>query len=376
MLKILSSKPENSLGRLYTEEKNQPYRSLFQHDRDRIIHSTAFRKLKQKTQVFIENESDYYRTRLTHTLEVSQISRSLCRALSLNEDLSECISLAHDLGHPPFGHNGENALNNMMINSGGFNHNEQTLRILTKLEKKYPEFEGLNLCWESLEGIIKHNGKFSLSNIPLEIQSYNNKHDLNLQNNPTLEGQIASISDDIAYNNHDIDDAYRANLIQIDQLKKIKYFDDIIKSIYKKYPDIEEAILISELTRKSINLMVDDIIKETFNNISNYSIKTIKDVYNFPNFLVSMSKDMIKNSDEIRIFLYESVYNHKQLEVKRSESEAKIVRLFKYYNENFNKLPTDWINKANSIEKNKIICDYIAGMTDRYANLQYKTIYE
>ena len=237
MLSNLAINSKISKGRLFNEVEDQPYRSPYQRDRDRIIHSTAFRKLKHKTQVFIESESDYYRTRLTHTLEVSQISRTLCRALNLNEDLGECIALAHDLGHPPFGHSGENSLNKCMKNNGGFDHNIQTIRIITDLEKKYIEFDGLNLSWESLEGIVKHNGAYK-DKIPNEILIYNKKHDLLLNKNPSLEGQIAAISDDVAYNNHDIDDAIRAKLINIDHLYEIDYFKKILDKIYIKNKDL------------------------------------------------------------------------------------------------------------------------------------------
>ena len=221
MLKNLSANPNKSLGRFYPEIDQENYRTCFQRDRDRIIHSNSFRKLKHKTQVFIESESDYYRTRLTHSLEVSQIARSLCRALNLNEDLGEVVSLAHDLGHPPFGHNGEKSLNNCMINFGGFNHNDQTLRVITLLEKRYPKFDGLNLTWESLEGIVKHNGIIN-SNIPFHTKQFNHKYNLFLNKCPHLESQVASISDDVAYNNHDVDDALRGKLITFNSLKEIK----------------------------------------------------------------------------------------------------------------------------------------------------------
>tara|TARA_B100001123_G_scaffold447498_1_gene605203 strand:+ start:5567 stop:6694 length:1128 start_codon:yes stop_codon:yes gene_type:complete len=375
MINFLASKPENSKGRLFKEPENQPYRTVFQRDRDRIIHSTAFRKLKQKTQVFINSDSDYYRTRLTHTLEVSQISRTLSRTLSLNEDLSECIALAHDLGHPPFGHNGENILNFKMKDFDGFNHNEQTLRVINQLEKKYFDFDGLNLTWESLEGIVKHNGSFK-NKVPNEINIYNKLHDLNLDKNPSLEGQIASISDDVAYNNHDIDDAIRANLIDIDQIHEIKYFSNIINKIDKKYINSDKKLLISEIIRSSINLMVEDIVNQTIKNINKFSINNIENIKNHNSFLVSMSNDMKKNCEEIKIFLYEKVYNNKNLQEKRKKCELIISCLFDYYLLNFSELPNDWKIKETSISKERIVCDYIAGMTDNYAYSQYKILYE
>ncbi len=375
MLKFLSSKPEFSKGRLYKEINDQPYRSHFQRDRDRIIHSTAFRKLKQKTQVFLENESDYYRTRLTHTLEVSQIARAISRNLDLNEDLCECIALAHDLGHPPFGHTGENILNYKMQNFNGFNHNEQTLRIITFLEKKYYDFNGLNLTWESLEGIIKHNGKI-IDKVPFEINLYDKIQNLDIYKNPSLEAQIASIADDIAYNNHDIDDAIRADLITIEEISEINYFNEIIKQIKNRYSQIEKSILINEVIRFSIKLMVESIVEKTTENININNIKKIKDVNNYPSFLVSMDDQMNINSKQIKDFLFLKVYKNVKIEEKRKKNEIIIEKLFNHYQQNFNLLPDDWIQKSDTMNKERIICDYIAGMTDRYADLQYHLIYD
>ncbi|MBG76673.1 MAG: Deoxyguanosinetriphosphate triphosphohydrolase-like protein [Alphaproteobacteria bacterium MarineAlpha5_Bin12] len=375
MLKFLSSKPEFSKGRLYKEINDQPYRSHFQRDRDRIIHSTAFRKLKQKTQVFLENESDYYRTRLTHTLEVSQIARAISRNLDLNEDLCECIALAHDLGHPPFGHTGENILNYKMQNFNGFNHNEQTLRIITFLEKKYYDFNGLNLTWESLEGIIKHNGKI-IDKVPFEINLYDKIHNLDIYKNPSLEAQIASIADDIAYNNHDIDDAIRADLITIEEISEINYFNEIIKQIKNRYSQIEKSILINEVIRFSIKLMVESIVEKTTENININNIKKIKDVNNYPSFLVTMDDQMNINSKQIKDFLFLKVYKNVKIEEKRKKNEIIIEKLFNHYQQNFNLLPNDWIKKSDTMNKERIICDYIAGMTDRYADLQYHLIYD
>ena len=375
MLKFLSSKPEFSKGRLYKEINDQPYRSHFQRDRDRIIHSSAFRKLKQKTQVFLENESDYYRTRLTHTLEVSQIARAISRNLDLNEDLCECIALAHDLGHPPFGHTGENILNYKMQNFNGFNHNEQTLRIITFLEKKYYDFNGLNLTWESLEGIIKHNGKI-IDKVPFEINLYDKIHNLDIYKNPSLEAQIASIADDIAYNNHDIDDAIRADLITIEEISEINYFNEIIKQIKNRYSQIEKSILINEVIRFSIKLMVESIVEKTTENININNIKKIKDVNNYPSFLVTMDDQMNINSKQIKDFLFLKVYKNAKIEEKRKKNEIIIEKLFNHYQQNFNLLPNDWIKKSDTMNKERIICDYIAGMTDRYADLQYHLIYD
>ena len=372
----LSASPLNSKGRLFEEyDTHISIRTPFERDRDRIIHSSSFRKLKHKTQVFIESDSDYYRTRLTHSLEVAQISRSICRAMNLNEDLGEVVSLAHDLGHPPFGHNGERALNLCMKDYGGFNHNDQTLRIITSIEKKHPKFDGLNLTWESLEGIVKHNGTILL-NAPFHINSYNKLHNLELSLNPYLESQIAAIADDVAYNNHDLQDALRANLINLNSIKDLSYFDKIIKELYKKFPNIDNNILIYQILRESISQMINDIIQNSLLKITKFNIMNINDIKNFDNFLISMSKKMLNDCSEIRSFLYKNVYNHPKLIEKKSNSELIISKLFKYYENNFDKLPDDWLNKNKSELEQRIVCDYISGMTDRYALKLYKSIYE
>jgi len=376
MINPLSASSNNSRGRLYNEiDENISTRSPYSRDRDRIIHSNSFRKLKHKTQVFIESDSDYYRTRLTHSLEVAQISRSLCRALKLDEDLGEVVSLAHDLGHPPFGHNGERALNLCMESFGGFNHNDQTLRVITKIEKRHPDFEGLNLSWESLEGIVKHNG-IILKDIPFHINSYNNIHNLLLKTNPHLESQIAAISDDVAYNNHDVEDAIRAGLINTNSLKEINYFNQIIKKLYDRFPNIENNILTYQILRTSISQMINDIINNSLNMINKFNIQSINDVKSHNFFLISMSDAIKKECSDIRSFLYENVYNHPKLLKKRSNAENIIFKIFKYYKKNFEKLPKDWLLKSELEIKERIICDYVSGMTDRYASKLYKSIYE
>ena len=376
MINFLAANPFKSKGRLYEEiEEISSIRTPYERDRDRIIHSTSFRKLKHKTQVFIESDSDYYRTRLTHSLEVAQIARSLCRAMNLNEDLGEVVSLAHDLGHPPFGHNGERSLNQCMKNSGGFNHNDQTLRVITKIEKKYPNFDGLNLSWESLEGIVKHNGTIK-KNIPLHINNYNKNHNLLLDMNPHLESQIAAIADDVAYNNHDVEDALRAGLIDLNSLKELDYFNEIIKKLYDKYPNIEKNILTYQILRMSISQMVNDIILNSLNNIKKFNIKSINDIKISNFFLIEMSNHMQDQCLEIRSFLYKNVYNHPKLIEKRLNSENIIFKVFKYFENNFEKLPSDWFLRNEQEEKQRIICDYISGMTDRYASKLYKSIYE
>jgi len=374
MFKHLAANPKLSRGRLYNEFEDDQFRTPFERDRGRVIHSSSFRKLKHKTQVFIESESDYYRTRLTHSLEVAQISRSLCRLFGLNEDLGETVALAHDLGHPPFGHNGENALNLSMSKHGGFNHNDQTLRVITSIEKRHPDFDGLNLSWESLEGIVKHNGTI-FEKIPYHIENYNSFHNLDLIKQPHLESQVAAISDQIAYNNHDVEDAIRAGLITNNQLYEVVFFKNIIEEIKDKYKQINENLLTYQILRKSISKIIMDIYHHTGKIIDKLEIKSLKDVRDYSSSVVSMSNEMNSNCLLIRDFLYENVYNHKSLLIKRKRAEEIIVKLFNYFEANPNKLPDDWKNKKNNaIERN--ICDYVSGMTDRYASRLYNSIYE
>ncbi len=374
MFEDLAARSILSKGRLYNELDDDASRSPFERDRARVIHSSSFRKLKHKTQVFIESESDYYRTRLTHSLEVAQIARSLCRSLNLDEDLGETVALAHDLGHPPFGHNGEKALNTSMKQHGGFNHNDQTLRVITEIEKRHPNFNGLNLTWESLEGIVKHNGLIT-SNIPFHILAYNKKHNLSLSKQPHLESQIAAISDDIAYNNHDVEDAIRAGLLNITQLKENIFFNEIIYNLKDKYHNINDKHLMFQVLRSSMSLMIADIYEQTKFNIKKYNLNTFQDVENHSGFVVEFSKEMQDNSKIIKNFLFENVYNHRSLLLKRQKVETIIIKLFNFFYKNSNKLPSDWINNSDSpIER--IICDYISGMTDRYASRLYKEIYD
>ena len=373
MFEHLASKPQLSKGRLFRETDSDHNRSPYERDRARVIHSSSFRKLKYKTQVFIASESDYFRTRLTHSLEVSQISRSICRMLKLNEDLGETVALAHDLGHPPFGHNGEKALNIAMMDHGGFNHNDQTLRVLTHIEKRHPDFNGLNLTWESLEGIVKHNGIIN-DNIPFHTNLYNNQHDLELYKQPFLESQIAAISDDVAYNNHDVEDAIRAGLLSIDQLEENVFFKNIIIQLKKEYNTIEDKLLMFQVLRKSMSIMIEDIYKQTKKNILEKNIKTKNDFQNQKNFIVTFSPFMLSKSKDIKIFLFDNVYNHQNLIDKRQNVEKIISNLFKYFYNSPKKLPNDWRNLNEPIER--IICDYISGMTDRYASRLYKDLYE
>ncbi len=353
-----------SKGRLFSEPYNK-YRSPFQRDRDRIIHSTAFRRLKHKTQVFVNTEGDHFRTRITHSLEVAQIARSITRYMNLNDDLAETLSLAHDLGHTPFGHAGEDSLNECMINYGGFDHNLQTLRIVMFLENKYLKFNGLNLTIETLDGLLKHNGpihEFSKLKRIIGMLNLKNKFDFNKY--PSLEAQISALSDDIAYNNHDIQDGIRARLFSINDLKDINFFKEIIKSHMKNIKRKNKEILIYQVIRDSINLMVKDLINTTIKNIKSQNIKNYKNINDSETNLVAFSNKFKNIEIEIKSFLKENMYNNKNVLKKNNKGKIIIKKLF---NE-VSKRPKKYLNK-DQLKKDKFraIADYISGMTDRYA---------
>ena len=364
-LKPYAVKSINSKGRIYNESENS-IRSIFQRDRDRIVHSTSFRRLKHKTQVFVNTEGDHYRTRLTHSMEVSQIARTLARSMGLNEDLCETLSLAHDLGHTPFGHAGEEVLSKCMKKYGGFDHNIQTLRIVTYLEKKYYKFDGLNLSIETLDGLIKHNGP--VKNILkykkiLNKDFFNNK--ISFYSFPSLEAQVAAISDDIAYNNHDLEDGLRAGLFSIKKIGSISSISKIIKKHSKNSNRFGKEILISQIVRNLINIMVMDVIKTTSKNIQKQRPKTLNDIYKQKFPLVDFSHKMKKIDKEIKSFLKYNMYNHKMV-IKNTNNGKKIISdLFEYLLKNHKK----YIKKKlfNYEEKERVVADFIAGMTDRYA---------
>jgi len=360
-----------SKGRLVVEPYNK-FRSPFQRDRDRIIHSAAFRRLKHKTQVFVNTEGDHYRTRITHSLEVAQIARTITRYMNLNDDLAETLSLAHDLGHTPFGHAGEEALNECMINYGGFDHNLQTLRIVMFLENKYLKFEGLNLTIETLDGLLKHNGPIkdkSKINEIIGLKKLKNKFDF--LKNTSLEAQIASLSDDIAYNNHDIQDGMRAKLFSLNDLREINFFKDIIKSHKKNIKRNNNQILIYQVIRDSINLMVKDLISSTMKNIKSFKIKNCNDVYKTNKYLVSFSKKVLDDESEIRYFLKNKMYNNKYVLFKNNKGKLIIKKLFKEISKN----PKKYLQKKQLVKgKYRAIADYISGMTDRYAINLYNNI--
>ena len=370
-LKFYAAKSINSKGRIFKEKENS-IRTPYQRDRDRIIHSSSFRRLKHKTQVFVNIEGDHYRTRLTHSMEVSQISRTLARSLFLNEDLCEVLSLSHDLGHTPFGHAGEEVLNNCMSSYGGFDHNLQTLRIVTLLENKYYKFKGLNLTLETLDGLAKHNGPINnLTHFKkiLGNNAFINK--INFKTYPSLEAQVASISDDIAYNNHDLEDGLRANLFTIKSFSEIPFLSKITKKHVKKLKSFRREIIINQIVRELINEMVLDVINNTENNIKINKIKKFKDIYKQDNLIVDFSKKMKKNIKIIKEFLNLNMYNHTKVIKNTNDGKIILERLFYHISKN----PKKFIKSEifNNKLKERVVADFIAGMTDRYAINLYNT---
>ena len=365
----------NSKGRLHIEAESIN-RNPFQRDRDRVSHSDSFRLLKHKTQVFVAHTGDYYRTRLTHSLEVSQIARTVARRLEIDEDLAEVLALAHDLGHPPFAHSGEDVLDKCMNGYDGFDHNAQTLRILTTLEERYPLFNGLNLTWETLEGIAKHNGP--LEDPHISIKNFNKIYDLDLNTFPGLEAQIASLSDDIAYNNHDIDDGFRAGFINLDDLKNIEFLAEIINQISLEFKEIEDHMVVKELIRRLIGLMVDDLITQTKKNLATFLPTSVECVRNSPTSIASFSDFFISQDKIIRDFLRSRVYEHVSIESERINSKKIIEGLFSKLINNIDLLPNQ-LKKKCDIPKSKIsarvVCDYIASMTDMSAVENHAILY-
>ena len=360
-----------SKGRLIFEPQNK-FRSSFQRDRDRIIHSASFRRLKHKTQVFVNTEGDHFRTRITHSIEVAQIARSISRYLCLNDDLAETLSLAHDLGHTPFGHAGEESLNDCMINFGGFDHNLQTLRIVMFLENKYLKFKGLNLSIETLDGLIKHNGPFTeMGKLDQIIGIRKFKDNINFNSNTSLEAQISAISDDIAYNNHDIQDGIKAKVFSLNDLLEIKFFSEIYKSYKSKINKENKDIIIYQIIRDSINLMVQDVIKSTILNIKKNKIKKHVDIIKNNKKIVTFSNKLNETEKEIKMFLRLKMYKNK-LVIKKNDNGKKVIKkLFKHIS---NK-PHAYLGKINSNEeKFRSISDYISGMTDRFAIQLHKSI--
>jgi len=384
-LDLYKTKYTKSKGR-YFKESESSYRNPFMRDRDRLIHSAAFRRLEHKTQVFVQHEGDNFRSRLTHTIEVAQIARTIASRLSLDSDLAETIALAHDLGHTPFGHAGEEALNNSMKNKGGFDHNAQTLRIVTKLEKKYAAFDGLNLTWEALEGIVKHNGPLK-NKVPTVIMDYQklikkNKNflNLNLDKFAGPEAQVAAISDDIAYCNHDIDDGLRAGLFELEALENIEHLGIVINSNRKKWKNIENKRLIHETIRNLINEMIEDVVSEYKNIIHKNNFKSVEDIRNHNNKVISFSQKMFIDNQKLRKFLFEKMYKHTIVNRMTLKAKSIVADLFDAFSSDISILPSEWREIADNAKSDKelyrTISDYIAGMTDRYAVMEHKRLYD
>ena len=355
-----------SRGRAHKEAEH-PYRSCYQRDRDRIIHSAAFRRLEYKTQVFVNHEGDYYRTRLTHTVEVAQIARTIAAALRLNPDLTEAIALAHDLGHTPFGHSGEEALNELMKDEGGFNHNLQGLRVVDYLEERYPDFPGLNLTWELREGIVKHSSAFDKA---VKIK------ELAPEEFPSLETQIVDIADEIAYDNHDLDDGITSGLLKEEELEKLELWKEINKKIDKKYESIDKGLKKYLIIRSLIDMQVTDLIRQTELNLKNCGISSYLDVKKTNKKVVSFSKDMVNLREPLREFLMDKLYHHYRV-IRMSIKAKRFVRdLFSVYIKNPEQLPDAAQSRISKDKVKLVVCDYIAGMTDRYALDEYKKLFD
>ena len=369
-LSFISTNQETSKGRLYKENYSQT-RSEFQRDRDRILHSAAFRRLKHKTQVFVSNEGDHYRTRLTHSLEVSQIARSISKIFNLNEDLTETLSLSHDIGHPPFGHAGEDALSECMVSYEGFDHNDQAIRIVHLLEKKYFDFEGLNLTWETLEGLVKHNGPMT-KDVPKTIEALDKEFDLKLNEFSSIEAQIASIADDIAYNNHDLDDGLRAGFFSYDDLVELPMIGEIIKNFPKNYNSYDMQRINNEITRKSTSIMITDVINTISEKVKKSKVRCNEDVRLNNEKIADFSDKTKEEVKYIRSFLSMKMYNHDKVKAMTSNAHQIISSLFKLFIEQDEKFIKEHMKKIISDEdKPRAVCDFIAGMTDNYAQNFY-----
>jgi dGTPase len=388
---IYACDPERSRGRLFTEPPSKT-RSPFRRDCDRVIHSTAFRRLKHKTQVFVFHEGDHYRTRLTHTLEVAQIARALARQLGLDEDLTETLALAHDLGHPPFGHAGERALDACLKDHGGFDHNAQTLRVVTSLEHRYPDFDGLNLTWESLEGIVKHNGpltdrggaalgRYRDRGIPVGISDYVRLHDLELSSFASLEAQVAAIADDIAYDAHDIDDGLRAGLFAVDDLKVMPVAADMIADIAKHYPVLDDIRRGAELVRELISYLIGAVISESRGRLDIARPQSVDDVRHGEAALIAFSPDVAQAEAAIKAFLKQRMYRHSRVMRIMGDAERIVFDLFERYQKTPGDLPAEWLppegeRSETETARARRIGNFIAGMTDRFAMTEHQRLFD
>ena len=386
---VYACDPDRSRGRLFAEPPSKT-RSPFRRDCDRVIHSTAFRRLKHKTQVFVFHEGDHYRTRLTHSLEVAQIARALARQLGLDEDLTETLALAHDLGHPPFGHAGERALDACLKAHGGFDHNAQSLRVVTSLEHRYPEFDGLNLTWESLEGIVKHNGplteprgaavgRYREHGIPVGVSDYNRIYDLELWSFASLEAQVAAIADDIAYDAHDIDDGLRAGLFGVDDLKVMPCTAEMIAGIAKHYPDLDDGRRGAELVRELISYLIGAVISEARKRLEAAQPKSVDDVRSHGGVLIAFPADVAQAEAGIKSFLTQRMYRHPRVMAVMNDAEQILSDLFARYQEAPAVLPPEWRRsdgKDTETERARRIGNFIAGMTDRFAITEHQRLFD
>jgi dGTPase len=384
-----ASAPGRSRGRLYPEPVSAT-RNAFRRDCDRIIHATAFRRLAHKTQVFVFHEGDHFRTRLTHTLEVTQIARSLARALGLDEDLAEALALAHDLGHPPFGHAGERALDRCLATCGGFDHNAQTLRVVTALERRYPAFDGLNLSWETLEGIVKHNGPLTMRDgtlvaayrergLPHTIAMDNRTWDLELWSFASAEAQLAAIADDIAYDAHDIDDGLRAGLFVLDDIAGVPLIRDILRAIRDEHPALDAPRLVHELMRRLITAMIEDVIAETAGRLRKLAPRSADEVRHAGQPVAGFSPAMAEADRAIKGFLYPRMYRHERIMRIMGDAERLVCALFARYLERCGDMPAEWAQTADETDEGarlRHIADFIAGMTDRYALMEHARLFD
>lgn len=370
-----SCDPDRSRGRLVAEPPSRT-RSPFRRDCDRVIHSTAFRRLKHKTQVFVFHEGDHYRTRLTHSLEVAQIARALARQFGLDEDLTETLALAHDLGHPPFGHAGERALNRCMEAHGGFDHNAQTLRIVTTFEQRYPDFDGLNLTWESLEGIVKHNGPLQQP-IPNGIAEFNARFDLELWSYASLEAQIAALSDDIAYDAHDIDDGLRAGLFSVNDLRDVPLLAAMIEEIDRHYPRLDDIRRGAELVRELISYLIAAVAAETQRRIERAQPVSPHDVRRHAGPLVAFPADVAEHEATIKRFLWQHMYRHERVMRVMRDAERIVADLFGRYQDDSASLPPGWLEGCDGEgDRARRIGHFIAGMTDRFALTEHHRLFD
>lgn len=376
MLAPYACDPAKSRGRLYPEQMST-FRSSFQRDRDRIIHASSFRRLKHKTQVFIEHEGDYFRTRLTHSIEVAQVARTIAGVLGLNPELTEGVALAHDLGHTPFGHTGEDALSLLMEPYGGFDHNAQAIRIVTSLERHYADFNGLNLTWETLEGIAKHNGPVT-GELPYALANYNAQHDLELHTYASCEAQVAALSDDIAYNNHDLHDGLRAELFSTDELAELPILDRCFAAVDEKYPNLNYYRRRHEALRRFFGILVDDVLEVSSRNLTELDPKTADDIRHAGRPMVRFSDEIFEQLKVTREFLFHRMYRAPSVVEMRKVVTRQINELFPLFMEQPDLLPKQWrkdVHEAKSeTDLARIVADYISGMTDRFAMQEHSRL--